>query len=147
MCDALISIRPIHVRQIISGCKAVEIRRRRLNVPVGTRLWIYSTRPDACVSVVARVRTIEVGSPGELWLRIQSMAGVSEEAFAEYCSGLDVVTAVYLHEVERFEGSSDFFVGRPPRSDIIPAPRVRASRLPSLRSAAPPALTLGPGAR
>jgi len=52
----------------------------------------------------------------------------------------------------RYLGSYRFCVGdvgksheAPRRSDSVPTPETRASRLPSLRSAAPPALTLGFG--
>jgi predicted transcriptional regulator len=107
MTDALISIRPTYVREIVSGSKAVEIRRRRLNIPVGTRLWIYSTRPEACVSVVARVQATETGSPLEMWPRIVAIAGISEGEFARYCSGIAVVTVIFLEAVEELETALD----------------------------------------
>ena len=99
--NALISIRPHFVRQIIYGSKAVEIRRRKVSMPSGTRLWLYATRPEGCISAVAQVRGTEIGPPAEIWRRIAEISGITEEHFLEYCGCCPNVTAVFLEGVEQ----------------------------------------------
>jgi predicted transcriptional regulator len=107
MPDALISIKPNYVQQIISGSKSIEIRRRPLRIPSGTRLWIYSTKPDACVIAVTQIRKVETGSPVDLWPRIADKVGVTEEGFMAYTSGLTNVTALFLGGAERLNPALD----------------------------------------
>ena len=45
MSDAIISIKPRHVDNILSGNKTVELRTRSINLPSGSRLWVYTTLP------------------------------------------------------------------------------------------------------
>jgi predicted transcriptional regulator len=99
--NALISIHPHFVRQIIYGYKAVEIRRRKVSMPSGTRLWLYATRPEGCISAVAQVRETEVGPPVDIWQRVAKISGVTEEQFFEYCGCCSNVTAVFLEGVEQ----------------------------------------------
>ncbi|MDE0040937.1 MAG: ASCH domain-containing protein, partial [Candidatus Poribacteria bacterium] len=65
--DALISIRPNFAEAILAGKKTVEIRRRIPALQVGTRLWIYATRPLGAIIGTAIVAKIIEGTPTELW--------------------------------------------------------------------------------
>lgn len=103
MTDALISIKPVFVRRIMAGSKIVEIRRRTLRMVPGTRLWIYATRPEACLRAVARVHRVTIGSPAELWPQLQEISGISAERFFLYCKGQSTITAIFLQDVERLE--------------------------------------------
>jgi predicted transcriptional regulator len=103
MPDALISIKPLYVKKILSGAKKVEIRRRALRVPSGTRLWIYSTVPDACVVAATYVQRVETDSPVDIWSRIEGIVGMSEEDFIDYSSGLHAISALFLEGTERLE--------------------------------------------
>ncbi|HEY3566582.1 MAG TPA: ASCH domain-containing protein [Thermoanaerobaculia bacterium] len=107
MPDALISIKPIYVQQILSGIKTVEIRRRPIRIPPGTRLWIYSTRPDACVIAVTLIRKVEAGSPVNLWPQIKGMVGISEERFMAYTAGLANITVLFLGCIEKLDPALD----------------------------------------
>lgn len=105
MNDVLISIRPQHVEKIISGRKKVELRRRRLNIEPGVRMWIYATRPEARVQAVATVVGNEVGCPRRLWPKIASVSGTSYKALRAYCGGSAEVTVLWLADVKRLQGS------------------------------------------
>lgn len=107
MLDALISIKPIYVQQILSGIKTVEIRRRPIRIPSGTRLWIYSTKPDACIIAVSLVHKVEADSPANLWPRIEGMVGISEERFMAYTAGLANITALFLGCLEKLDPALD----------------------------------------
>ena len=47
--DAIISIHPDYADAIFAGKKTIELRRRIPEVPSGTRLWIYATRPTGAI--------------------------------------------------------------------------------------------------
>ena len=38
-------LKPEHVENIVKGFKTVELRTRQINLPAGTKIWIYSTLP------------------------------------------------------------------------------------------------------
>lgn len=103
MSDALISIKPRFVDQIVSGVKTVEIRRRRMNMPAGTHLWIYSTKPAACVRAVARVRDTVTDLPSNLWQLIANASSVSKSDYLAYVAGSPSVTAIFLEHVEELD--------------------------------------------
>lgn len=101
MSDALISIRPVHVDNILRGTKKVEIRRKRLRIAPGTRLWIYSTLPSGKVEGVATVSATESGEPGELWNKISDVSGTTYDRFLSYSNGCSDVFILWLTHVQK----------------------------------------------
>lgn len=99
MCDILISIRPKHVEDILSGKKTVELRRRAPRVPVGTRVWIYSTLPDANIRLVATIEKLEEWSPSTIWRRNASKMALSKSEYKAYVGTCSKVCALHLAEV------------------------------------------------
>jgi predicted transcriptional regulator len=84
---------------MIAGSKSVELRRRRLKVAPGTRVWIYSTAPDARVKAVATVHHVETAEPERIWSNYKDIAGVSAEEFRNYLAGCRFCCAVVLREI------------------------------------------------
>ena len=99
--NVLISIHQKHAARIKSGEKLVELRRRNLRVSTGTRLWIYSTAPIASIELTATVKSVNVGSPSEIWSRFGSLAAVSRDEFDNYFRGSAVAVAVVLSAVRK----------------------------------------------
>ena len=99
--DVIISIRPKFAEAILSGNKSVELRRRIQSLPLGTRMWIYATKPTGAVIGSAILCEVLQGSPLEIWGCVQSRAGVSEEEFAAYFDGTDSATGLVLKNVRR----------------------------------------------
>ena len=97
MCsDILISLLPQHCDNVVAGIKTVELRRRRPNVPPGTRVWIYAKRPRACIDAVAVIEAIYEGSHNELWKRFGDRVALSRPDFDEYLAGSDRGCAIVL---------------------------------------------------
>ncbi len=106
MCsDILISLHPRHCDNLVSGRKTVELRRRKMAVQPGTRVWIYSTRPRACVEACAIVQDVFSGSHDELWNRFGDKVAVSRREFDHYFSGTVDGHAIVLREVETLKRS------------------------------------------
>jgi predicted transcriptional regulator len=98
---AMISIHSDHATNIVDGLKTVELRRRFMSLPIGSRLWIYSTLPVGALVATATITCIDYDSPYALWTRYQSEAAVSETVFFKYFSGCDLGCAIQLNDVER----------------------------------------------
>ncbi|MCE8456196.1 hypothetical protein, partial [Rhodovulum sulfidophilum] len=80
--------------------KTVELRRRFLSLPSGTRLWIYSTLPVGALVATATISEIDCGSPLDLWMRHQSEVAVSKGDFFKYFSGCGLGFAIRMSMVE-----------------------------------------------
>ena len=105
MMKGLISIKPEHVKNIIEGNKTVEIRTRRLNLPIGSKLWIYTTLPTGCIEAVTEIEFIVTSSPDNIWERFNTKMCISRELFDEYTKGKDVVSAIGLANVKQTDKS------------------------------------------
>lgn len=97
---AMISIHSKHAANIVSGVKTVELRRRFMSLPLGSRLWIYSTLPVGALVATATIAAIDYGSPKELWSRYQFEAAVSKNLFFQYFGGCDLGCAIKLDGIE-----------------------------------------------
>lgn len=105
MNDALISVRPRYVASMLAGEKTVELRRRSVKLPPGTRLWIYSTLPSGCIEATATIGFVDARSPTAIWRRYAADLGLSREEFRTYVNGCRVVCAIKLDRVTALQPS------------------------------------------
>lgn len=94
--EILISLAPAYTKAILEGKKTVELRRRRLNVSSGTRVWLYSKAPTARVEGTARIQRIHEAEPKGLWSRYSDVVGISRAEFDEYFRGCSQGCAIVL---------------------------------------------------
>jgi len=99
MHNALISIKPFYVEKLIAGKKTVEIRNRKVNLPPGSRLWIYSTLPKASVQAIVHINRVDVGTPSLIWRKYNGSIGVSKDRFYDYVNGSKSVSAIIVDQV------------------------------------------------
>jgi predicted transcriptional regulator len=92
-------VRPEYSGRILRGEKTVELRRRVLRIPVGTRVWIYETVPGGCVAALAEIAAVAEGSPEDIWMRYGRQAAITQEAFFAYFAGSHQSCAVVLRKV------------------------------------------------
>lgn len=97
--DILISLAPTYTQAILSGRKTVELRRRRMHVTSGTRVWIYSKVPVGSVQATALVEHVCHADPEALWAQFQHAADISRSAFNAYFAGCAKGCAVVLREI------------------------------------------------
>jgi predicted transcriptional regulator len=98
--NAMISIRPNHAKNIVDGAKTVELRRRFLPLPHGSKLWIYSTLPVGALVAKAIICSIDYDEPEALWLRYQREVAVSKKIFFDYFADCKVGCAIRLTKIE-----------------------------------------------
>ncbi|MER8886713.1 ASCH domain-containing protein [Mesorhizobium sp. M0678] len=99
--EAIISIRPKFAEAILSGQKTIELRRRIPLISIGTRLWIYATRPVGAVIGSATVKRIIRGLPEEVWTKGGDLAGLDRESFDIYFDGAPEAIGLVLADMQR----------------------------------------------
>ncbi|WP_161626716.1 ASCH domain-containing protein [Sphingobium lactosutens] len=99
--EAIISIHPRHAHAILDGAKTIELRRRIPSVSIGTRLWIYATRPLGAVIGVAIVERIVRGDPEAIWLKFGHQTGVERWEYDAYFDGAQEAIALVLTQPQR----------------------------------------------
>lgn len=100
MNDAIISIKPRHVENILSGIKTVELRTRSINLPVGSRLWVYTTLPVGKIKFYVEIDFIDVLSPGAIWKKHGKNICIQKSEFNDYTKDRNLVSAIGLKNVK-----------------------------------------------
>ncbi|MCX4853899.1 ASCH domain-containing protein [Streptomyces canus] len=98
----LLSVHPQYAEAILLGTKTVEIRRRRVAVEPGTPLILYGTSSAKALLGAARIATVEVGGPDEVWELHHDHVGVGRAVFDRYVRGASEVTALGVEEPTPF---------------------------------------------
>ena len=97
--NIIISIHPQYANKIDSGGKIYEVRTRKLHIKDGTRVWIYRTLPDACVSSTAIVEHIIAVSPAQAWKQYSKYMCIIKDNFNNYTKGRKVIYLLKISEV------------------------------------------------
>ena len=100
MNDAIISIKPRHVENILSGIKTVELRTRSINLPVGSRLWVYTTLPVGKIKFYVEIDFIDVLSPRAIWKKYGKNICIQKNEFDDYTKDRNLVSAIGLKNVK-----------------------------------------------
>jgi predicted transcriptional regulator len=95
----LISMKPRFAERILSGSKFVEIRKKFSKKWIGCNAVLYASRPTSGVVGEARISSVTIGSPQEIWDKFESYIGCSREEFNAYVSDADQISAIELAEV------------------------------------------------
>lgn len=97
--DILISVDGKHAANMLLGKKTVELRRRRLHVEPGTRVWVYSKLPRGHVELVATVDQVLAASPTTIWRAYGSRSAVSWSEFQSYFRNASTGYAILFRQV------------------------------------------------
>ena len=99
--DIVISVKEQYLAMILAGEKKVELRRKTVNVPLGSRVWLYATCPSAQIRAYATVEKITSDSPQVIWRKYHREVGISSEEYDLYMAGASVACAIRLRDVRR----------------------------------------------
>lgn len=101
----LISLENRHAENIFAGSKRVELRRRAMNVSIGTTVWIYVKLPVGSVMGKARVSAVHSLAPLTLWRRFAAISGLTHREFFDYFTGISKGFALSLEDAKQFPES------------------------------------------
>lgn len=104
MNKALLAIKPEYVKEILSGQKKYEFRKRLTRKEIDT-IIIYSTYPEMRVVGEVRVEGKLEMPPTELWEETKTNAGISETKYIEYFKGCKKACAYKLVEPKIYKKS------------------------------------------
>jgi predicted transcriptional regulator len=99
----LLSIKPTYTNKIFAGTKTVELRRTRPGVMRGDTALIYESSPSKMLSGFFKVGGIISDTPDQLWIRVQSEAGVSKDDFDKYYLGAKEAFGIRIEHVTRLQ--------------------------------------------
>lgn len=99
----LLSVHPRFATAILAGTKTVEVRRQRVAAPPGTPVLLYATAPTMAIVGMARIASVQVATPREVWTASGTSAGISLREYDEYMSGATRASGLSLEEPVTFE--------------------------------------------
>jgi predicted transcriptional regulator len=98
----LLSIRPPHVENILSGRKTFEFRRRLFARREVTRALIYCTKPVGRFVAEFEIDDILSDSPEKLWRKTRSGSGISKRFFDDYFANRSEAFALQIGKVRQY---------------------------------------------
>jgi predicted transcriptional regulator len=98
----LLSIKPVHVGNILSGVKTFEFRRKLFARRDVKTVLIYCTMPVGRLVGEFDIAEILQDHPDRLWLKTRSGSGISKEYFDGYFCGRTQAYALKIGEVRPF---------------------------------------------
>jgi predicted transcriptional regulator len=99
----IMSIRPEHALDIVSGRKTVELRRRfPEHVQLGSLIIIYASSPEQRLIGAARIEGVMRMTPAGLWRSFRERACVERSLFDDYFNGAREGFGVLLGACARF---------------------------------------------
>ncbi len=99
--NILISVEERHVQNLLNGSKTIELRRRAIRIPKGSRVWIYSKVPVGQVCALGIVDRVVEASPADIWAKYGEVSGITAEEFDKYFSDTDTGCAIVFSRVQK----------------------------------------------
>lgn len=103
----ILSIKPKHVRKIISGTKRYEFRKVIFKDRSVCEVYIYSTSPVKKIIGKFRIGEIIDDHPKNLWEQLHEYSGLTKKDFDAYFSEKDKGYAIEITNFELFEEPID----------------------------------------
>lgn len=117
--DAILSIKPQFVEEIVAGRKKFEFRKKGFKEPVN-RIFVYASSPVCRIVGEFVLGTVLEGNPDSIWSKTHNYAGVSRQYFDEYYMDKDVAYALeivdFMSYVEPINPYKHFSRFTPPQS-------------------------------
>lgn len=99
----LLSVHPRFATAILAGSKTVEVRRQRVAAPPGTPVLLYATAPTMALVGMARIASVHVASPKEVWSAHRGQTGITRREYDAYMSGATQASGLTLEDPVSFD--------------------------------------------
>lgn len=101
--NIILSIHPEYAQLIDNGEKTFEIRTRCLHIEKGTRIWIYRTLPEACITSCVEVANILTISPIDAWQNYSLQMCIDQTKYNKYVEGKNNIYLLQLKNVKKLK--------------------------------------------
>ena len=101
--NAILSIKPQFVEEIVAGRKKYEFRKKGFKEHVG-KVYIYASSPVCRIVGEFVLGNVLEGNPDEIWSKTSKVAGITREYFDEYYINKDLA---YALEIKSFKPYSE----------------------------------------
>ena len=100
--NAILSIKPEYVTEIIAGRKRFEFRKAVFARPVG-KVYIYASAPVS--KVVGEFQPVDVlkGAPHEVWKKTRRYSGIPQDWYDEYFNGCTTAYAIEIKNLQIYK--------------------------------------------
>lgn len=99
----LLSVHPRFATAILAGSKTVEVRRQRVAAPPGTPVLLYATAPTMALVGMARIASVHVASPREVWVERGAQTGITRREYDAYMDGATQASGLTLEDPVSFD--------------------------------------------
>ena len=100
--NAVLSIKPEYVREIIAGHKCYEYRRKVFSRSV-EKVYIYASSPVCKVVGEFYPVRILAGTPAEIWQKTFESSGITKKLFEDYFEGRNVAYAISIQNLKLYD--------------------------------------------
>jgi predicted transcriptional regulator len=97
----VISVHKQYADAILNGSKTVELRRRFPDVQLGTKVWLYATKPVGAIVGFAVLKIVERAAPSVIWKKHAARTGIDVTAYNDYFSGVNIAVALTLSNARK----------------------------------------------
>ncbi len=100
--NIVISIKPMHVKNILNGTKKFEYRKKAAKKDIG-KIIIYETTPVKKIVAEVEIADVLMMAPEDLWKETQAESGITKDYFASYFKNRKVAYAYRLGKIKIFD--------------------------------------------
>lgn len=104
--NALISIKPKYVEEIINKNKKYEYRKSIFKKDID-KVYIYSTRPNKQIVGYFKYSGYLNGAPEEIWKITKDFSGIDEISYYKYFNNKECAYAIKIEELHIFKDPID----------------------------------------
>lgn len=100
--NAILSIKPQFVEEIVAGKKKFEYRKSVFKQPV-EKVYVYASSPIS--KVIGEFQPVDVvfGVPADVWKETKEFSGITKKYFDEYYKGRKTAYAIVIQNFLKYE--------------------------------------------
>lgn len=100
--NAILSIKPQFVEEIVAGKKKFEYRKSVFKQPV-EKVYVYASAPIS--KVIGEFQPVDVvtGAPGDVWKETKEFSGITKILFDEYYKGRKIAYAIVIQNFVKYD--------------------------------------------
>ncbi len=100
--NAILSIKPQFVEEIIAGNKRFEFRKSIFKQSV-EKVYVYASAPISRIIGEFQPVSVVTGAPRDVWKETQEYSGITKSFFDEYYKGRDTAYAIEIQDFVKYE--------------------------------------------